>query len=465
MNAPVQITNPRASITGSLRGHAGNSKGGPRRRLLLAAAVLMGLTACAEKEFILPGAREDIREPELLRSGPMLEIAGDRALRIPAERTNADWAQGHGSPAFRTDNAALSASPNLIWSTSIGEKNSRKLRITATPVVADGRIYTLDANALVTAVAPDGTTLWTRDVRPARDDDGDATGGGMSYADGTLYVSVGFGELVALNGADGTVIWNQQLDATGSGRPTVSGGLVYLVAGDDTAWAVRTDNGRIAWQATATPSIKNVLGAPAPVVGRDLVYFAFGSGEILSTFRRGGLRRWSATVAGQRIGRATSRIGDITGAPVLHNRSLFAGNHSGRIVAFDAASGDRIWTAQEGALNPVWPAGDSIFAVSDRNQLLRLDAGSGDVIWAVNLPGFTSDKPRKRGEIHAHYGPVMAGGRLVVVSSDGLMRSFAPQNGALLGTVEIPDGASTGPAIAGGTLYVVSSRGELHAFR
>lgn len=456
MNAPVQTQSPEASKSGSR---------GMRRRLLLAAAVLAGLTACSEEEKILTGAREDIRDPELLRSAPLTELEGSRPIRLAGVTNNASWEQDHGTPAFRIDNAALSGSPQLAWSTSIGEGDSRKLRITATPVVADGRIYTLDANARVTAVGPDGTTLWTRDVRPARDDEGDATGGGMSYADGTLYVSVGFGELTALNGADGTVRWSQQLDATGSGRPTVSGDLVYLVAGDDTAWAVHRDNGRIAWQVTGSPSISNVLGAPAPAIGSTYAYFAFGSGEIVAAFKRGGLRRWAVSVAGQRIGRAASRIGDVTGAPVLHNNTLYAGNHSGRIVAFDAESGDRIWTAQEGALNPVWPAGGSIFAVSDRNQLLRLDAGSGDIIWSVNLPGYTSKKPKKRGPIFAHYGPVLAGGRLVVVSSDGVMRSFDPENGALVGSVEIPDGATTAPAVAGGTLYVVSSRGELHAFR
>lgn len=456
MNAPVQTQSPEAPRTGRF---------GMRRSLLLATAVLVGLAGCAEEEKILTGAREDIRDPEYLRSAPLTERDGSRPIRVAGVSNNASWAQGHGTPDFRVDNAAFPASPQLAWSTSIGEGDSRKLRITATPVVADGRIYTLDANARVTAVGPDGTTLWTRDVRPSRDNDGDATGGGLSYADGTLYVSVGFGELTALDGADGSVRWSQQLDATGSGRPTVAGGLVYLVAGDDTAWAVRTDNGRIAWQVTGSPSISNILGAPAPAIGNTYAFFAFGSGEIVAAFKRGGLRRWSASVSGQRIGRAASRIGDVTGAPVLYNGTLYAGNHSGRIVAFDADTGDRVWTAQEGALNPVWPAGGSLFAVSDRNQLLRIDAGSGEVIWAENLPGYTSIKPKKRGPIHAHYGPVMAGGRLVVVSSDGMMRSFDPENGALLGTVEIPDGATTAPAVAGGTLYVVSSRGELHAFR
>ena len=59
----------------------------------------------------------------------------------------------------------------------------------------------------------------------------------------------------------------------------------------------------------------------------------------------------------------------------------------------------------------------------------------------------------------------VAGGRVRVASSDGLLRSFDPKNGALVGSVEIPDGATTAPAVAGGVLYVVSTKGELHAFR
>jgi outer membrane protein assembly factor BamB len=177
------------------------------------------------------------------------------------------------------------------------------------------------------------------------------------------------------------------------------------------------------------------------------------------------LRRWSASVAGQRTGRVASRFSDVTGAPVVVGDVLYAGNHSGRLVAFSMGNGERIWTAQEGALNPVWPAGDSVFAVTDRNELIRFDAGDGAVIWRTELPGFVKDKPRRRAAIVGHYGPVLAGGRLVVVSNDGLMRSFSPESGALLSTVEIPGGATTGPAIAGGTLYVVNTRGQLLAFR
>ena len=439
-----------------------------RPRLVLMVLVAAVLAACAEEDLILPGKRENIRPDEVLAAANLVEqteVEGSRPISLPAQSANSEWAQSHGTAAFRTAHPAFGSNPQLAWSNDIGEGDSRKLRITADPIVGGGRIYTLDANALVTATSPGGATVWTRDVRPERDSQGDATGGGMAYDNGTLYVSSGFGVITALDAATGTPRWEQRLEATGSGNPLVANGLVYLVAGDDTGWVINADSGRIAWRLNATPSVANVLGAPAPIIVDGLSVFAFGSGELIATFQTGGLRRWAASVAGQRLGRVTSRYSDVTGAPVAVGNTIYAGNHSGRIVAFDAANGARRWTAPEGALDPVWPAGDSIFAITDRNELMRLDAGSGLIIWRTQLPGFIQDRPKRRDEIVAHHGPVLAGGRVVIASNDGVLRFFSPQDGTLVGTAEVPGGATTAPVFAGGTLYVVSTRGQLVAFR
>lgn len=432
-----------------------------RARALLCGTALAGLlAACTEEEIILRGEREDIR-PEYAT-----EVVNEsRAISLPQQTANASWPQGHGAEASRTAHPALSAAPQRLWSVGIGSGDSRRQRITAAPVVGGGRIFTLDSGARVSAVSPQGQLLWQTELLPATDEEGQATGGGLAYDDGVLYISSGFGVLTALDASSGGQIWRQELDATGSGQPRVSGGLVYLVAGDDTGWAVNTKDGRIAWQIEAAPSAANVLGAPAPVVANDLAVFAFGSGDLVATFRRGGLRRWSASVAGQRTGRTLSRISDVTGAPVVAGNRLYAGNNSGRTVAIDLGSGERLWTAREGAAGPAWPAGGSLFQVSDLNQLLRLDAATGEVIWAVDLPGYLKDKPGKRGRIHVHHGPVLAGGQVVLASNDGKLRFFSPQDGSLRRTVEVPGGATTAPVVAGQTLYVVSSKGELLAYR
>ncbi|MBQ4807329.1 PQQ-binding-like beta-propeller repeat protein [Phaeobacter sp. HS012] len=430
------------------------------RGILTGTAVALILSACAEPEVILRGERLDLRDDSVT-----VVSNETRAIALPATRNNASWPQGPGVEGLRPAHPALAAAPNAIWSTSIGDGDSRRQRITATPVVGDGRIYTLDSGAKVSAVSPAGALQWQSELLPASDSSGQATGGGLAYDGGVLYVSSGYGVLTALDAASGATIWRQELEATGSGQPTVRDGLVYLVAGDDTGWAVHAKDGRIAWQVQATPSPSNILGAPAPAVTSDLAIFAFGSGDLTATFRKGGLRRWNASVAGKRIGRTISRISDVTGAPVVSGNRMYVGNQSGRTAAFDLGSGDRLWTAPHGAVDPVWAVAGNVFLISDLGQLVRLDADSGDAIWATNLPGYLKDKPRKRGAVVAHHGPVLAGGQVVVASNDGLLRFFSPESGALLRSVAVPGGASTAPVVANGTLYVVSTKGELHAFR
>ncbi|MGZ2258488.1 outer membrane protein assembly factor BamB family protein [Roseobacter sp. A03A-229] len=433
---------------------------------LLAATIL--LTACAEDDIILPGKREDIRS--VLQDGEAVPIAaetqdGPRAISLPATQSNSDWTQGPGSPSFRTAHPALSANPQRVWSANIGAGDSRRHRITADPVVAGGLIYTLDAETQVTATSTSGETVWRRDITSVRDDAGAATGGGMSFKDGRLYVSLGYGALVALDAASGDEIWRQNLEGTGSGRPTAFGDLVYATSGDDTGWALRAEDGRVEWQLNASPDVNNVLGGPAPAVADDLAIFAFGSGEVQAVFRRGGLRRWDASALGQRFARALGAVSDVTGEPVISGDRVYVGNQSGRIVALNFASGAREWTAREGAVGPVLPAGDSVFVVSDLGELLRIDASDGSRIWGTQLPNFVKDRPRRRAEIFAHHGPILAGGRIYVASNDGLLRGFNPESGALVTSTEIPGGATTAPVVAGGVLYVVSTNGQLHAFR
>ncbi len=443
----------------------------PARGLGFGALALVGmLAACAEPQVILPGEREDIRsvlQNDVVYEGqaPAFEGNTSRAISLPAARVNANWSQSTGSPSGRVSHPALGVALTLAWAADIGEGDSRKHRITAAPVVSDGRVFTLDAQSVVTATSTSGATLWRADLRPARDQAGDATGGGLAVAGDTVYISIGFGVLAALDATSGAVRWSQQLDASGFGTPTVSGDLVYVTAGDNRGWAVNRKDGTVEWQIGASTDTNNVLGAPAPALTNDLAIFAFGSGEVQAVFHLGGLSRWNASILGKRGGRALSNVSDVTAAPVISGGRVYVGNQSGRIAALDVNSGDRVWTARDGAIGPVWPVGGSVFAVSDLNELLRLDASDGSKIWGVQLPNFTERKPKRQSRVTPHHGPVVAGGRVILVSGDGVLRSFDPTNGTLVGTAEIPGGATTAPAVAGGTLYVVSANGQLLAYR
>ncbi|MEY3002859.1 MAG: hypothetical protein RLZZ491_35, partial [Pseudomonadota bacterium] len=74
-------------------------------------------------------------------------------------------------------------------------------------------------------------------------------------------------------------------------------------------------------------------------------------------------------------------------------------------------------------------------------------------------------RERRRKAVFTHFGPILAGGQLVVASGDGVIRLFAPESGAPMGSLAVRGGAASHPIVVGDTLLVVSTEGRLHAYR
>ena len=430
------------------------------KHLTKSVVLLAALSACGDQELILEGERFDLE-------GTAAEEVVNRAapLALPAASVNAEWTHANGNARHQLNHPALGRELARRWSVTIGQGNDRKHRITANPVVAGGRIYTMDSRSTVSAHTTGGAAVWARDLTPASDNEDDASGGGLAVAGGVVFATTGFGELTALNAASGETIWVQDLDAASTGAPTVADGVVYVVTRDSIGWAIDAADGRILWQVFGATDITGIAGGPAPSVAGPVVIFPLASGQMVAAVAGTGAQTWAASVAGKRRGRAFSRYSDLSGAPVVVGNVVYASNHAGRVAAFDSATGQPIWRGSEGSISPVWVVGSSVFLVSDENRLIRLDASTGDVIWAQNLPFFTRERIKRRKATFAHYGPVLAGGRLLVVSDDGMLRQFDPVTGNLIAASELPGRAARNPVVAGGTLYIVTENGQLHALR
>ena len=402
-----------------------------RLPLIAALAGLTILPGCIQREEILQGERLDPRAV-LSPDGPAAEggiTTANVALSLPPVRGNSDWPQRAGNALHASGNEAIGAGTARVFAVDIGAASDRRHRITADPIVAAGLVFTMDSRATVT-----GTTT-------------------------------GYGELVALDARTGGIAWRQKVDAPIGGAPTVANGVVYVVGRDAGGWAVRANDGKVLWRIFGNDAMAGVMGVTAPAVSGSTVIFPMATGQVMAVDAANGTQIWSGDVAGARVGRSIALFRDMTGDPVIVGDTVYAGTSSGRTAAFDLATGAMKWSAREGASSPVLAVGNSVFLVNDQAQLIRLDAATGTRVWAQKLPYFTAQKVRKQSKVWNHYGPVLAGNRLYIASSDGYLRVFDPNSGTLIGTAEIPGGAATAPAIAGQTLYVVSHDGQLMAFR
>ena len=157
----------------------------------LGLGLLAALAGCAEREIILEGERFGTRTP-LDQAFPGLEapaVAEDVSLPITlAAPTNLDaWPMRALTTRNVVPHLALSGAPVEIWASDIGQGNTRRARITADPVAADGRIFTLDSDAQLTAIGTDGTALWTADLTAGYERGGGVSGGGLAVVGGVVH--------------------------------------------------------------------------------------------------------------------------------------------------------------------------------------------------------------------------------------------------------------------------------------
>ncbi|MDB9981316.1 PQQ-like beta-propeller repeat protein [Planktomarina temperata] len=427
---------------------------------------LLGLgVGCSNSDPRLQGERELLDGTVFVETDARFLAEDLPDLRLQSPQPVPAWTHQGGNAQHIAAHAELPSELTLSWSRRIGAGDGKRHQISAAPVAQGGQVYTLDSQSMVTAIDETGTILWQSELGKSSDALKDASGGGLAVGGTQLFVTTGFGTVVALDTASGAELWTQDLASYGGASPTVYDDLLYIAARDGAAWAIDTSNGRIKWQVAGPTVAASHTGGPGPAVSDKYVVFPFGTGDVLASFRKGGLRSWSSGLSGARLGLASTQVRDLTGQPVIEGSSVYLASSAGRMAAVDLNTGLRIWTAKQGSQGHILVAGGAVFAVSDAGNLIRLSKDDGALIWSTPLPKFTEKSVKSRAKIHAHYGPILAGGRLILASSDGLIRQFNPEDGTLITTVDLPSGAASAPIVVNGTLYVLSTKGDLLAFR
>ena len=151
----------------------------------------------------------------------------------------------------------------------IGTGSSSSGRLSAVPLVADGKVYTLDAGGTVSAFsASGGGKVWGTSVTPKNEKRAEGFGGGLALDSGRLYVTTGYGTVVGIDPAKGTVLWTQKVGEPVRSSPTAAGGKVYFVSTDSVLHCLDGNDGQELWTARGVPEPATLLSNVSPAVGQ-----------------------------------------------------------------------------------------------------------------------------------------------------------------------------------------------------
>jgi outer membrane protein assembly factor BamB len=154
---------------------------------------------------------------------------------------------------------------------------------------------------------------------------------------------------------------------------------------------------------------------------------------------------------------------DVDADPIIDRGSVFALGQGGRMAAYELVSGQRIWELNLAGISTPAVAGDWVFTLTDDAKLLCISRTSGKVRWLVQLARFKNEEKRKNPIFWT--GPVLAGNRLWIANSEGLLASASVADGSVTKLADLGNAVSLPPVVAGGVLYVLDDGGRISAFK
>ncbi|HEX4365761.1 MAG TPA: PQQ-binding-like beta-propeller repeat protein, partial [Rhodopila sp.] len=408
----------------------------------------------------LPGKREPVSS---LRRGFNPDEAVPNVALPPPVRDMA-WPQAAGGPTHLMGNLSASEALRQAWTADVGEGGGYRRQILAQPVVADGVVYTMDSDSVVTAFSlGNGAKLW-RTATVDEDLNSSNVGGGLCWDAGTLYAVNGMAELLALDAARGGVRWRHSIDVPARSAPTVAEGKIFLTTINSKLLAFSAADGHLLWSYQATETATTLLGSPAPAYAQGIVLAGFASGELVAVRVESGNVIWT-----DGLGLAEGQPGlveflAIRGEPVIGNNLVYATGLGGLTIAADLLTGRRVWERRVASANTPCIAGDWMFLISTDQEIGALNINDARVSWVASLPRW--ENPEKKKDPITWFGPILAGNRLLVMGTNEQALALDPSTGATVATMSLSDvPAPFTPVVADGTLLTVTNDARLTAWR
>jgi outer membrane protein assembly factor BamB len=411
---------------------------------------LQDINPFAEKEVPLPGKRITVIQQDNISTDLS---SANRQVVLPQPHANDTWSQPGGLPNNAPGHLVLNGSVKSAWSTSVGTGSSFYGKLTASPIVYDGRVYTLDAAGLVTAVSTSGgAVVWRASTTPPNEKDQEGFGGGLAADSGRVYAATGFGLVIALDAKGGKKLWEKSLGSPVRASPTAYGERVFVITKEGQVFCLSGSDGAELWTFQGQSERASILVNTSPAVDGDTVVVPYPTGDVVALRVSNGQPVWSESLSRTRTASLLGAMSDAA-RPVISNGVVYAVGHAGRMVATSQKTGERIWSLTVAGIQPPWIAGDSVFVVDTAGQVMVITRNDGKIQWASKLSGGGTWS-----------GPEQAGNRLWLTSCKGQLASVDATSGKVASTQELGSPIYIAPVVAGGRMYVLTDNARLMAF-
>lgn len=386
---------------------------------------------------------------------------------LPAPVLNTNWSQSGGNSIHMMQHLVTPVKLKENWDSSFGDGDSKRDFMIAAPVAANKVVFAIDANAIVSAFRLDnGKKIWKRRLKPLIKDDISTSikGAGIAVFDKKVFATTGFGGVFALDMVTGKKIWRYDANMPIRIAPTVSRGVLFVQTIDNQLIALNSADGSVLWDYKSPTEATTLVGGASPAYSpvQDVIVAAFSNGELRAFKASTGSPLWSDILASRKRTNSLANINAIKANPVIDGDRVYAMGNNNIMAAIDIRSGSRIWEREIGSTNQPWVAGKFMFVLNNDYDLFAIETASGKIVWNTKIPVGKTKEDRIGVTLS---GPVLTNNRLLVATSNGYSFAVSPYTGKILGFITLDDGVQVPPIVVDGVAIMATKDADLVTYK
>ncbi|MGH2691344.1 MAG: PQQ-binding-like beta-propeller repeat protein [Actinomycetota bacterium] len=346
-----------------------------------------------------------------------------------------------GRDAAHSGTAAGPAPPyRVAWERQVGGGGP------ATGVaVTDEAVVAVTREGVLALDPADGEVLWERGRSPGS--------AGVPAISGDLVLharSEGVsGQVAARDLASGDLVWQATLGSTPAGGPTVAGNTAIVGTGQGEVVALDLADGEVAWRYRTAGG---VAGPPAVADGVVVASSYRGSsgestvyGLDLAGGEEGPLWQLSPGAVGP------------PSAPAIGESLAYVGISDLNVRAVDLAEGSEVWTSRsrDGFGPRQVPVAGEALVLADRTHVYRLDPENGEELWTFRLADLLAVGEGRVNTLLAS-SPAISGRTVLLGSGDGMLSGIDLDSGHRVWRRDLGSGPVGPVAVAGERIYAVT---------
>lgn len=432
------------------------------RTVLGVGICVLSMVACSSDKDIPQGKRISVLEQA---SAIKPDVAnGASLIKIDAAREYAEWLQSDNNAQHIIPHVNTSVAFKKQWSSRFGAGRSKRDMLLSKPLIYKNTVYTLDADGMLGAYnLKDGENIWRVELvsESSNVEDSSLKGAGLAIDRDVIYVTTGFGSVVAVKAKDGTKVWENSLKIPLRIAPVVAGNKVFVQSADNKFFALDTKNGNILWDydiaMESTTVVGGAVAAYCPAL--DVVVSGFSNGDIQAFNATLGTPLWTDTAVSNRQAYSSTYLHSIKASPVIEGETVYVLANADVLTAIDIRSGNRIWEKEIGGINTPLLSGNTLFVVSNSNDLLAINKANGNILWAtaIELGGKSTEV--------TPYSPILLNGQLVVALSNGRLLTYNPRSGKKTNMIDLDENLNSAPIAAQGYIIFITAKAKLLAYK